>query len=283
MGGRNHKFKGSDTEMKNYNKGFIQIPILIAIILGTLLIGGASYVGVQKIYSPTEDVQLVDSQETEEIEILRKEIEDLKTQQAEQGAKNNEQPKVIERIIERTVPATQTQPTQTPVVETVNKKENEIQSFNTFWNNSQKAWEEMNRAKQHYTDSLNAMNSGSGTVSIAYAQNAIDSCSSAHQLNLNNQTPNLPFSEDLSNVNKVISTLALKCKQASQISLEGYKKWADAQSESYSLSARIEFTAQAQTLGQQSYNLFMEYSDIWSNQLIPATTKAIKSSSEYFK
>ena len=34
--------------MKKYNHGFIQIPILIAIIIGTIVIGGTGYVGIEK-------------------------------------------------------------------------------------------------------------------------------------------------------------------------------------------------------------------------------------------
>lgn len=34
--------------MKNFNKGFIQIPFLITIILGIIAIGSTGYIGLEK-------------------------------------------------------------------------------------------------------------------------------------------------------------------------------------------------------------------------------------------
>src|SRR3989338_3931104 len=83
--------------MKN-QKGFIQIPILIAIIIGVFVVGGASYVGVRQYQShqaentpqQPEDVVAQDKQvtsiptstlEISEVEKLRQEVEQLKKQQ----------------------------------------------------------------------------------------------------------------------------------------------------------------------------------------------------------
>lgn len=258
------------------NKGFIQIPILVVIILSTLFIGGVSYVGVQMISPPKSDTGIIEKQETEDIETLKKELDDLKAKQAEQQNKDNEEPKIIERIIERPVVVEQLQNTPTPSQNITSIKETEKQAFNTFWQNSEKAWGELSQAIKYNTDALNSF-------SISYAQNAIDSCNSGYQINLNNNIPSLPFSADLTAMNKIIATLGVKCKQMAQATQDSFKKFAEAQSESYSLTVRMEFTAQAQALNLESSNYYKEYSDIWSNQLIPAATKAQESAQEYFK
>src|SRR3989344_3774873 len=80
--------------MKN-QKGFIQIPILIAIIIGVIVVGGAGYVGVQQYQNhqtekPRQETVAQSSQETStptstpeisEIEKLRQEVENLRKQQ----------------------------------------------------------------------------------------------------------------------------------------------------------------------------------------------------------
>ena len=83
--------------MKN-QKGFISIPILIAIIVGVLVIGGGTYIGINKIksqknipvsqenttsLSPTTlaentSIGTTTNSETSEVEKLKQEIEDLK-------------------------------------------------------------------------------------------------------------------------------------------------------------------------------------------------------------
>ncbi len=68
--------------MKN-QRGFIQIPILIAIIIGVLAIGGAGYVGVKqyqnhKIEIAKENNQATSTPELSEVEKLRQEVEELK-------------------------------------------------------------------------------------------------------------------------------------------------------------------------------------------------------------
>jgi len=77
--------------MKN-QRGFIQIPILIAIIVGVLVVGGAGYVGVKQYQShqlknPQNEVAKENNQSTStpelsEIERLRQEVEQLKNQQS---------------------------------------------------------------------------------------------------------------------------------------------------------------------------------------------------------
>jgi len=262
--------------MKNNNKGFIQIPILIAIILGTLLIGGASYVGVQKMTSQKETPKNNELQGVEEIETLKKELDDLKSKQAEQQNTDEKEPKIIERIIERPVVVEQSQNIPVSNQNITSTKEVEKQTFNIFWQNSEKAWGELSQAIKYNTDAINSN-------SISYAQNAIDSCNSGYQINLNNNIPNLPFSADLTAMNKIIATLGVKCKQMAQTAQDSFKKFAEAQSENYSLTARMDFTAQAQVLILESSDFYKEYSDIWSNQLIPAATKAQESAQEYFK
>jgi len=77
--------------MKN-QKGFIQIPLLIAIIAGVLVVGGASYFGVkqyqnyqiEKERSATEQKQneeIKNNPQNSEIEKLRQEVEELKKSQ----------------------------------------------------------------------------------------------------------------------------------------------------------------------------------------------------------
>ena len=79
----------------NSQKGFIQIPILIAIIIGVIVVGGAGYVGVQQYQNhqtekPRQETVAQSSQATStptstpeisEIEKLRQEVENLRKQQ----------------------------------------------------------------------------------------------------------------------------------------------------------------------------------------------------------
>jgi len=73
--------------MKN-QKGFIQIPILIAIIVGVLVLGGGGYLGIKQYQShqaenPSEsDKQATTTSELSEIEKLRQEVDKLKEQQS---------------------------------------------------------------------------------------------------------------------------------------------------------------------------------------------------------
>jgi len=89
-------------------KGFIQIPILIAIIIGVIVISGASYFGIRQyqnkqqanilksaVQKETEEVIKQDNQTTSTVEIsevekLRQEVDQLKKQQskAEQSIKS---------------------------------------------------------------------------------------------------------------------------------------------------------------------------------------------------
>ncbi len=74
-------------------KGFIQIPILIAIIVGVVVVGGTGYMGVKQYQnhkienSQTEiiktDIQSTTTPEVSEIEKLKQEIEALKKQTAQ--------------------------------------------------------------------------------------------------------------------------------------------------------------------------------------------------------
>src|SRR3990167_2736140 len=66
-----------------HQQGFIQIPILIAIIAGILVVGGGSYVGVKQyqnhqIEIAKENNQATSTPELSEVEKLRQEIEELK-------------------------------------------------------------------------------------------------------------------------------------------------------------------------------------------------------------
>src|SRR3989344_6695162 len=75
--------------MKN-QKGFIQIPILIAIIVGVFVVGGAGYVGIKqyqknKVEKPQQETlaqndQATSTTELSEVEKLKQEIDDLKKQ-----------------------------------------------------------------------------------------------------------------------------------------------------------------------------------------------------------
>ena len=72
--------------MKN-QRGFIQIPILIAIIAGVLVLSGAGYVGVKQYQNhkteiAKEDNQATSTPELSEIEKLRQEVDELKKQQS---------------------------------------------------------------------------------------------------------------------------------------------------------------------------------------------------------
>jgi len=110
----------------NSQKGFIQIPILVAIIIGLFVVGGAGYVGVkqyqkyqvekpqQKIVAQNE--QATSTAELSEVEKLRQEVDELKKQQTSftQPQKQSE-PTTKETV--------KTQPAQTPAA-TVKNEEN---------------------------------------------------------------------------------------------------------------------------------------------------------------
>lgn len=72
--------------MKN-QRGFIQIPILIAIIAGILVLSGAGYVGVKQYQNHRTEIakesnQATSTLEISEVERLRQEVEQLKNQQS---------------------------------------------------------------------------------------------------------------------------------------------------------------------------------------------------------
>lgn len=96
--------------MKN-QKGFIQIPLLIAIVIGVIVVGGVSYVGVRqyqssKVDEPKEEAVITQVDESKkegefsEIEKLRQEVEILKKQQAQKPAPTP-QPKITPSEIDQ--------------------------------------------------------------------------------------------------------------------------------------------------------------------------------------
>src|SRR3989338_990621 len=95
--------------MKNI-KGFIQIPLLIAIIAGVLVVGGGGYLGVKQYKNLQSDKQELtrggekakegnENIKSAELETLRKEIDELKSQPPQFIVK--ERISVQERIIEK--------------------------------------------------------------------------------------------------------------------------------------------------------------------------------------
>ncbi len=79
----------------NNRKGFIQIPILIAIIVGVIAIGGISYLGIRQyrnnqlaqhseVQTPQQQNKETTTSTNPEIEKLRQEVEALKKQQTQQ-------------------------------------------------------------------------------------------------------------------------------------------------------------------------------------------------------
>ena len=108
--------------MKN-QKGFIQIPLLIAIIAGVLVLSGAGYFGVKQYQSyqakKIEEVKVVQEtqqQKDSEVEKLKQEVEVLKKQQVQQNVQQppqkatapeiNEGSKVFNEWAKRTVKVT---------------------------------------------------------------------------------------------------------------------------------------------------------------------------------
>ena len=72
--------------MKN-QRGFIQIPILFAIIAGVLVLSGAGYVGVKQYQNHKTEIakennQATSTPELSEVEKLKQEVEQLKKQQS---------------------------------------------------------------------------------------------------------------------------------------------------------------------------------------------------------
>lgn len=72
--------------MKN-QKGFIQIPLLIAIIAGVLVLGGGGYISVKQYQNHQTEIakennQATSTSELSEVERLRQEVEQLKQQQS---------------------------------------------------------------------------------------------------------------------------------------------------------------------------------------------------------
>ncbi len=97
--------------MKN-QRGFIQIPILIAIIIGVLAIGGVGYVGVKQYQNHKTEIAKENSQATStpelsEVEKLRQEVEELK----KKTAGNNNGSSQVDSKNQATKPLTTTPPT----------------------------------------------------------------------------------------------------------------------------------------------------------------------------
>ena len=105
-------------------RGFIQIPILIAIIVGVLVVGGAGYIGVKQISKSSsrntpqqpENVVTQDNQATStptstpeisEVEKLRQEVEELKKQQLS-SSKPQAQPPAPKKEVINAVPIKRT-------------------------------------------------------------------------------------------------------------------------------------------------------------------------------
>jgi hypothetical protein len=91
---------------KQNQKGFIQIPILIAIIVGILVLGGGGYFGVKQYQSyqagkieKEKAAQEVQQQKDLEVEQLKQEVEALK----------NKKPETITQTIIKEVPAQKTE------------------------------------------------------------------------------------------------------------------------------------------------------------------------------
>jgi hypothetical protein len=85
----------------NSQKGFIQIPVLIAIIVSVIVVGGAGYVGVKQYQSHqtsnteqpengiAQNGQATTTQELSEVEKLREEVDRLKKQQENISAQSS--------------------------------------------------------------------------------------------------------------------------------------------------------------------------------------------------
>ncbi len=105
--------------MKN-QKGFIQMPILIAIIAGILVLSGASYVGVKqyKNYQAEKIVQEKEKQEMQkEKEKQETEMADLKTKLTELENKPAPKPQIIYNTIEKTTEKIIEQPKERSVAD----------------------------------------------------------------------------------------------------------------------------------------------------------------------
>lgn len=273
-----------DDRLEQNDRGFIQIPILILIMLGALTFGGAGY-GVSKY----QQSQAEEARRAGTIENLTKEVEVLKNQQV---ASNNEsivqkvKPTVIERAIQKPViveqkkieatSTSQTQVSPPPATTVSDTMKLERQAFDTWSQTSQKAVNELSNAIKYVTSALTSATGDTGSVATLYAQNAIDACNSSYQLNLNNAIPKLPFSNDLNQVNQIIGNMGMKCKQMAQAYQESFKYYVDVHSDSYNPYKAKDLTVQAGTLMD-------EYNSLGKNQYNPAIEKVNKDVNDYFK
>lgn len=92
--------------------GFIQIPILIAIIVGILVVGGGGYIGVKQLQNKTKfaddlksdtkqpAIQIETQIPNSDTELLRQEIEELRKQVNSEKAKGSSQAQSIQQLLD---------------------------------------------------------------------------------------------------------------------------------------------------------------------------------------
>lgn len=251
-------------------QGFIQIPLILIVIFGAAVAGGGSYFAAQEIskHSRTPDVQepnanATSTEEVSEIDELKREIEDLKNRE-------NNEPKVIERIIEKTVaPATQTDTAPAaPVVSTSIEKEKE--EFDKYWNTYLKARGELFAGDEQGGEALKTASEGNGSIAKPYAQNSIDTCNSAYQLNLNNTPPSLPFRSDMEELNRIFSSLTAMCKQRAQVTQQIMNEFSYGSYNS------------AKGAIQEARDLDKRFQELWAEDWREQELKVVELHNEYF-
>lgn len=95
-------------------KGFIQIPILIAIVIGVIVVGGASYIGIWQYQSHqtnntqrqentvAHNEQTTSTQDVSEVEKLRQEVKELEKQQLFSPKPQTQSPASKKEVIDTT-------------------------------------------------------------------------------------------------------------------------------------------------------------------------------------
>lgn len=273
----------------NNKTGLIQIPILIGIII-SLTIGTIGYVEIKK-YSAHQleaerQVNMRIAAKQKELDEMKSQAEILKvssTQNSDKSGKDInpsvriieriiEKPVIVEKLVERTTSsnsatlpaAVALSPTPTSTFSPEEKN-----GFNTYWTNYAKFSNELKSASTFYSDSINGISQP--PLALTYAQNAVDSCNSAYQVNLNNSVPSLPFANTMWELTQISSKLANKCREW----MQAYK-----QSVQY-LADGNPYAAKDSQL--QAIKFLDEYFAISKNELKPKENEVSKKANEFFK
>jgi hypothetical protein len=268
-----------DGDSARLSGGFIQIPILIAIIVSALLFGGGGYFIAHQIEKSQKAASEANSQATttppkeqttitaSDVEKLKNKVDELKKQQAAQ-VKTNTQTSVK-------TPPVSTQPippapaVQDPVA-VVATSTQEISNSKHFYQEGRMFVQGMEKVLEHNSASTNFLTQASNAIAAknyglakSYAKSAVDALDAAYRANVDNTVPfDLP--DELQNpmikMRSISSERILLLKQTAEIT----KSAAEDMEYGGPSLATVESVHQIESIGEKASQLANEWMDVFS-------------------